>query len=282
MIYLFIENHKKEFEILRMCLVLGVKKSAYYAWKKRPENNRLKENIKLLETVKEVFDKHKKIYGSPRITAYLRMKGCHYGHNRIAKLMKENFLMAKVRRKFRYCGKNENQEPEIGNKLNRQFNPSEVNKVWVTDITYIWTRTGWMYLCIFMDLYSRKVVGWSMSKKIDATLVIRALGMACFQRKPKKGLMIHSDQGAQYTSKAFKEELREREFIQSMSRRGNCWDNACAESFFSSLKNEELHFCNLNNQEDAKIIVFRYIEMFYNRIRLHSHLDYKSPANFEA
>jgi putative transposase len=281
MIYLFIENHKKEFEILRMCLVLGVNKSAYYAWRKRPESSRLKENIRLVEVVKEVFDEHRKIYGSPRITAYLRMKGYHYGHNRIAKLMKENLLMAKVRRKFRYCGKNENQEPEIENKLNRQFNPSEPNKAWVTDITYIWTRTGWLYLCVFIDLYSRKVVGWSMSKQIDATLVIRALGMACFHRKPEKGLMIHSDQGVQYTSKAFKEELREREFIQSMSRRGNCWDNACAESFFSSLKNEELHFYNLDNQEDAKVIVFRYIEMFYNRTRLHSYLGYKSPASFE-
>jgi putative transposase len=281
MIYMFIEKYKPEFEVRRMCSVLGVTESAYYAWKKRPESGRSIKNKELLLKIKEIHEKSKKIYGSPRIAVELRKDGVKYGQKRVARLMKENGIAARMKKKFKVSHKTAQEEEVEKNILDRNFKPEKPNKVWVSDITYIATRYGWLYLCVIIDLYSRKVVGWSMSGKMDTGLVIRALEMACLNRNPGKGLIFHSDRGVQYASTDFKKTLKLKGFIQSMSRKGNCWDNACAESFFHSLKTEELYFYSFGSLEEARRLVFQYIEIFYNRKRLHSYLGYKNPDEFE-
>ena len=281
MIYMFIEKYKREFEVRRMCSVLGVRESAYYAWKKRPESARSKENKELILKIREIYEDSRKIYGSPRITAELRNSGQRYGQKRIARLMRDNGIAARMKKKFKVCHKTAKEEDVEKNILDRNFSPEKPNKAWVSDITYIATRYGWLYLCVIIDLYSRKVVGWSMSSRMDALLAIRALEMACLNRNPDKGLVFHSDRGIQYSSNDFKMLVRSKGLIQSMSRKGNCWDNACAESFFHSLKTEELYFYSFGSIEEARRVVFQYIEIFYNRKRLHSYLGYQNPDKFE-
>jgi transposase InsO family protein len=278
---MFIEKYKEEFEIRRMCAVFGVKESAYYAWKKRPECKRIKDNADLLIKIKKSYEENKKVYGSPRITVDLKTKGEKCGKKRVARLMRENGIIARTKKKFRMYSKAAKEEETVTNILDRNFQPEKPNSAWVSDITYIATRSGWLFLCVIIDLYSRKVVGWSMSGRMDTGMVLRALEMACLNRNPGKGLIFHSDRGVQYASKDFKKELRNKGFIQSMSRKGNCWDNACAESFFHSLKTEELYFYSFGTLNEAKRLVFQYIEIFYNRKRLHSYLGCKSPEEFE-
>lgn len=253
---MFIEMYKNEFEIRRMCSVLGVKESAYYAWRRRPECKRIKDDRELLIKIKDIHEDSKKIYGSPRITAELRKKGERYGQKRVARLMKENGIVARMKKKFRIFNRAVKEEEAKKNILNRNFKSERPNQVWVSDITYIASRYGWLFLCVIIDLYSRMVVGWSMFDRIDTGLVMRALEMACFNRNPDKGLIFHSDRGIQYSSKEIKKELKAKGFIQSMSRKGNCWDNACVESFFHSLKTEGLYFHTLDSIGKAKSIVF--------------------------
>jgi putative transposase len=279
--YMFIEQYKKEFEIRRMCSTLGVKESAYYAWKKRPESQRSKENIDLLIKIKNEFENSHKTYGSPRITAALKKSGETCGKKRVARIMKENGIAVRRRKKFQVVSKAVKEEETLNNILDRNFKPDRPNKAWVSDITYIETRSGWLFLCVIIDLFSRKVVGWSMSCKMDTRMVIRALNMACSNRKPEKGLIFHSDRGVQYASKDFKKLLQGLGFIQSMSRKGNCWDNACAESFFHTLKIEKLYLHNLLSIDESKRLIFQYIEIFYNRKRLHSFIGYNNPVEFE-
>jgi len=196
--------------------------------------------------------------------------------------MHENGIRAKICKKFRKTSKSVKPEHASPNLLNRCFEVLFPNMIWVTDITYILTRNGWMYLCVFIDLYSRKVVGWSMANHMRAEMVVAALEMACQNRNPAKGLIIHSDQGSQYGSELFRSVLRTRGMIQSMSGRGECWDNACAESFFHLLKTELIHFMNYLNLAEAKNSIFYYMEVFYNRMRIHSTLGYMSPSDFES
>ena len=279
--YQFIENNKNDFDISIICPVLGVKRSSYYAWKIRPESKRKRENMNLLNEIKNIHKKTKEIYGSPRIHSELKDRGIACGKNRVVKLMKENGIFSKIKKKYRYKSKQSNVKFECENIVNRLFKIKQPNKVWVSDITYIPTREGWLYLCIILDLYSRKIVGWSMYKNMKTELVIKALQMAIINRDPSHDLIFHSDRGAQYTSELFRNELQINKIKQSISRKGNCWDNACAETFFHTLKTELIKHINYNSRNEAELSIFEYIEIFYNRYRKHSYLGYKSPVKFE-
>jgi len=279
--YMFIKTNTDKFNIRRMCKVLGVKSGSYYAWIRRPESERKQEKTILITKIQEVHKTSKGLYGSPKIYKALKAQNIRCSENRIAKLMQENAIKAIIRKKFRAKSKVINSSHASENLLKRDFAVQQINTVWVTDITYIPTRLGWMYLCVFMDLFSRKIVGWSMANHMRTEMVIAALRMACHNRNPDKGLIIHSDQGSQYGSHEFRQVLSALGIIQSMSGRGNCWDNACAESFFHLLKTELIQFMNYSSYEDAKISIFEYLEVFYNRYRIHSTLGYQSPVDYE-
>lgn len=278
--YIFMHNHHEEFPVRKMAKVLDVSKSRYYRWLKNP---RVKENKNsdLAKRIGEIYDHSKKQYGSPRIHAELLEHGIVCGHNRVAKIMWNKGIRARIKRKYKVTTDSNHTYPVAPNLVNRQFTVTAPNKIWVSDITYIWTNEGWLYLCIVLDLFARKVVGWSMSQNIDTQLVSDAFAMAVKLRNPKVGLIFHSDRGIQYASHDFRTLLRDHHIVQSMSRKGNCWDNACAESFFSTLKNEEVLTKNYKNRKEARASIFEYIAVFYNRFRKHSFLDYTSPEKFE-
>lgn len=267
-----------------MCRILSINPASYYTWLRRGLSKRDLINEKLLIKIKEIHaDKKKKAYGSPKITHELKNMGFYYNHKRVARLMKENNIKAIIKKNHKYSGQG---KPEKGkdipkNILNRNFNPSKINKSWVTDITYIQTDSGWAYLCNYIDLFGKKVVGWATSSKPDTKLVLKAFKDALNKRNPPKGLLVHSDQGCQYTSKAYLTFLKESGFVASMSRRGNCWDNACAESFFGHLKNEYLFDKKFKNVDEVNFAIFDYIESFYNNKRLHSGNKLLTPNEFE-
>lgn len=279
--YGFIQAYKDVFPVRRMCSVLGVKPGSYYAWLKRPISRRKNEDGMLLQQIRELHRGSRGTYGSPKIFNKLKTQGILCGRNRVVRLMKENGIKAKICKKFRVKSKTIKSSHASENLLNRVFRVEKPNKIWVSDITYIKTRRGWMYLCIFMDLYSRRIVGWSMCRHMRSEMVVEALRMAYRNRRPDEGLVVHSDQGCQYGSTEFRRALAEMKMIQSMSGRGNCWDNACAESFFHLLKTELVQFEDYQDQTDAKMSIFEYLEVFYNRSRIHSALGYLSPAVFE-
>lgn len=275
------KKYEKVYPVLRMCQILGVSRSGFYKWKKSPESKRDIENKKLLKEIEHVYNESKKRYGSPKITKELKRRGYPYGHNRVARIMRLNGIRAKVLKKYKPKSYVINKNDAVENVLNRQFIWSKPNRAWATDITYVPTKKGWVYLCVYIDLCTRYIVGWSISYRMEKDLVLSALKKACINRKPLGGLIIHSDQGSQYGSCKYKEFLRRHSFIQSMSRRGNCWDNACVESFFRLLKVEELNDYTFNNIEEVKYVLFCYIDHFYNRKRIHGHLGYLSPLDFE-
>ena len=265
-----------------MCKVLEVGRSGYYAWRKRGKSARSLENEVLLAEITEVFYTHHQIYGSPRITEVLEDRGIKVSRPRVARLMRGAHLCSRVARKFVPTTDSNHDLPICANVLNRQFEPGVPGYAWVSDITYIYTEEGWVYLTIFMDLADRKIIGWALSETMEtqATL-ISAWNMACQNRKPTPGLIIHSDRGAQYASQEFRQQLsRYPQLIQSMSRKGNCWDNAPAEAFFKALKTEWIYGHTFNNSQEAKRSIFQYIEIFYNRIRKHSSLGFRSPDQF--
>jgi transposase InsO family protein len=276
----WISDHAEKFKVLRMTDLLEVSKSGYYRQLKRTPSKRSQENSFLLTKVKEVFEQGRKCYGSPRITASLRNEGYVVGQNRIARLMKDNHLRAKMKRKRVNTTDSNHSRPIAENTLNRQFQVLEPNRVWAGDITYIPTREGWLYLSVVLDLNSRKVVGWSMAQTMETGLILGAVNMALQRRKTAPGLLFHSDRGSQYASQAFQDHLKGYGMSQSMSRKGNCWDNACSESFFGTLK---LECCDrvFTTRKEASSVIFEYIEVFYNRQRLHSSLGYLSPEQFE-
>lgn len=264
-----------------MCEVLEVSRSGYYSWLKRPESNHSKKNRRLLSEIRIVYDRSRKTYGSPRVTVELCARGILCSENRVARLMSVNGIRAKSKRKYRAttnCKHNYRVAPNI---LNRQFNVTRSNAVWVSDITYIWTTEGFLYLAGVIDLYSRLVVGWSMGARITSELTSDALNQALGRRQPEPGLLHHSDRGSQYASDDYQLLLNNHQMICSMSRKGDCWDNAPMESFFATLKTELIHDERFVTREDAQAMIFEYIEMFYNRERRHSSLGYESPANFE-
>ncbi len=279
--YRFIQEHRTLWSVEEMCRVLEVSPSGYYAWKGRRESPRAAETRRLDRAIERLFQVSKKRSGSPKITRALWEEGWSVGENRVARRMRALGLRSIVRRRFRQTTNSNHAFAVAPNRLQRDFQAAHPNQTWVSDITYIWTAQGWLYLTIFLDLYSRKVVGWTLNQTLGHEGVLQALEHACKRRQPPKGLLIHSDRGIQYACTGFTQALKKRSFIQSMSRKGDCWDNAVAESFFHILKTELVYHCRWEGYEDAHRDLFEYIEIFYNRERSHSTLGYLSPAQFE-
>ena len=264
-----------------MCRVFEVSRSGFYRWCKRPESRRQIENRRLDAHIKAIYMRNKGRYGSPKITAELRSQGWKVSKNRVARRMKQAGLKSVVRRKYRPTTDSKHSHPVAPNLLQRNFTASAPDRVWVTDITYIATQRGWLYLTVFLDLFSRLVVGWSLSSSLSKESVLTALHRAIARRNPTAGLIIHSDRGVQYACKAFRKIIKKHHFIQSMSRKADCWDNAVAESFFSILKSELVHRQRFVGPKDALRSIFEYIEVFYNGRRKHSTLGYLSPVQYE-
>ncbi|MFT7619249.1 MAG: putative transposase [Planctomycetota bacterium] len=276
-----IDRLKNNFSISFMCRQLGISRQGYYAWRKRPESNRSKENRRLLSSIRDISKESRGTYGSPRVHAEICDRGDNAGLNRIARIMASNGICGRVKRKsfkLRLQAKETMPAPNI---LDRQFKPTTKNETWASDITYLRTNEGWLFLRVVIDLFSRRVVGWAMDKTQDSKLVSKALNMALRSRHVPSKLLHHSDQGCQYTSNDFRNLLQENNVTCSMSRRGSCWDNACVESFFGTLK-QELYFGGTwATRDELRAEVFEYIEVFYNRKRRHSTLGFVSPAEFE-
>lgn len=264
-----------------MCRVLKVSRSGYYQWLKRPVSNRKQKDAELKEKIVQIHEQSRGTYGSPRIHQNLRQQGYRLGKKRVERLMKEAGICAVHKRKYRVTTDSSHNLPVAANRLNREFFVDKPNTSWVSDITYIPTAEGWLYLAVVMDLYSRKIVGWSMDKRISRGLVIKALDMAITQRKPKRGLLLHSDRGSQYASHEYQALLWRNGIICSMSKKGDCWDNAVIESFLRTLKVELVYQAKYGSRLEAQRDIFEYIEVFYNRQRLHSAIGYLSPENFE-
>ena len=266
-----------------MCDVLEVSRSGFYAWLSRPESARAKHHRELVEEIKKIHsDRNKQSYGSPRVHGELVALGYSCCENSVARLMSRHGLAAKTRRKYRATTDSDHKLPLAENVLNREFEQDSADQVWLSDITYVWTSEGWLYLAAVLDTYSRKIVGWSMSHYMGKELVMDALRMALGRRQPDdSGLLHHSDRGSQYASQAFQDLLHSNNIICSMSRKGNCWDNAMMESFFASLKKELVHREVFETRDEARHRIFEYIELFYNSVRRHSALGYKSPEEFE-
>lgn len=279
--YRFIDRYSSEFRVERMCKVLGVSRSGYYGWRRRPSSRRHRENEQVLMEIQKSHRRSKGTYGSPRVTRDLLAWGIPCGKNRVARIMRKNGIVARSRRKFRATTHSKHNLPVAENLLEQKFVTEGPNKVWASDITYIQTQEGWLYVVVVLDVFSRRVVGWSMSKRLTAEFVIRALSLAIGGRRPSSGLIFHSDRGVQYACTAFKEVLNQYGFTQSMSRRGNCYDNALVESFFHTLKTEHVYHHRYTTRAEARQSIFEYIEMFYNRVRRHSTLGYRSPVSFE-
>jgi putative transposase len=281
MTFRFIEGHKDCWPVRLMCHTLEVSAAGYYAWRERPPSFSEQRRDSLLGLIQSVHAKVKHRYGSRRIHAELRASDQDCSVNTVAKLMRDNGIRAKTARKFRCTTDSNHRLPVADNVLGRQFDPEAPNEKWVADITYIPTHEGFLYLAVVEDLYSRRVVGWSMADHMESRLVVDALEMAVRMRLPDEGLLAHSDRGSQYASEHYQLLLGKHGIECSMSRRANCWDNAPMESFFASLKKELTHDANFATREEARAAIFEYIEVFYNRQRRHSSLGYVSPAEYE-
>lgn len=281
--YCFITQQKKTWPIDLMCRLLGVTRSGYYGYKRRnkgrPDDPYHRE---LLEAVRVVAEGSGYSYGSRRMKKALNALSYPVSRSKARKLIREAGVQVKYRKKYKVTTNSNHKQPVFDNVLNRQFMVEKRDKAYVGDITYLWTQEGWLYLAVVIDLYSRRVVGWSIGSRMKAQLVCDALKMAMWQRRPAAGLIVHSDRGSQYASKEYVGLLKDNGFVGSMSRKGNCWDNAVAESFFGSLKQERVHWTHYQTRIEAQQDVMSYITMFYNHHRLHSTLGYKSPNQFEA
>jgi putative transposase len=270
------------FSVERMAKVLDVSKSGYYVWLSRPESRWSKERRALDVLVKAAYETSKGRYGNRKVHRELERQGHPCSRSRVAASMRRQGLRSKVRRKFVVTTDTNHDLKAAANLLNRDFNADCPNTVWTSDITYLRSRGGWLFLVVFLDLFSRRVVGWNVSTSLGHEMVLGALSRAVWHRRPERGLVIHSDRGIQYCCKGFREAIDQHHFVQSMSRKGDCWDNAVTESFFRSLKTEWLYHVELEDLEHAQQELFEYIELFYNNQRLHASLDYVSPAEFEA
>lgn len=279
--YEAIQRYQNSYSIRMMCRVLGVSRSGYYDWRSRPESDRAKRHRALTAKIRHFHQASRKTYGSPRIHTDLVEAGEHVGKNTVALLMQRAGIVPKTVRKFRVTTDSRKTVP-APNLLERQFTAARPNERWVSDITFIPTRSGWLYLAVIIDLYSRAVIGWAMDTRMKSTLVTEALKMALMRRKIRSSLLLHSDQGAQYASSDYRAKLLENGIECSMSRKGNCWDNAVAESFFHTLKTELVDCEDYRTREEAKASIFEYIEVFYNRQRRHSHIGNRVPLAFEA
>ncbi len=278
--YGFIKSQRTHYKVAVMCRVLEVSKSGYYDWLERPESRRARRHKYLVEKIRQAHIDNKRLYGAPRIHAELVGQGERVGRNTVAQLMRLNRIQSRVHKRFVVTTDSRNTRKPAENILRGQFRASRLNEKWVSDVTFIPTRKGWLYLAAIMDLCSRRIVGWSMGERNSAELVENALQMATFNRNIK-GVILHSDQGMQYASGSYQKKLRELGAICSMSRKGSCWDNAPMESFFHSLKTECVGFEDYRTGSEARTSVFSYIELFYNRKRRHSAIDYQSPMAYE-
>lgn len=281
MIYRFIGEHRQEFPVAVMCRVLGVSRSGYYAWQKRPTSQRDRSNSHLVEEIRAVHAKSRQTYGSPRIFADLQAHGVACGRHRVARLMRRHGICSQRKCRFKTTTNSQHAQPVAPNLLHQQFVADHSNQTWLADITYIPTDEGWLYLAAVVDLYSRRVVGWAMKTRLTSELAIDALRMALLQRQRPKNLIHHSDRGSQYASMDYQTLIKDHAISPSMSGTGNCFDNAPMESFFATLKLELVHRRHYQTRAEAQLDIFEYIEVFYNRIRRHSSLRYLSPVDFE-
>lgn len=276
-----IQAEKANFPVRLMCRMLEVSPSGFYAWSGRKPSKRAIEDQRLGAKVAAVHKQSRRRYGSPRIHRELRAVGTRIGRKRVARLMGAQGLVARPKRRFRRTTDSSHGRPPAPNLLGRRFVTNAPDNAWVTDITYLWTKEGWLYLAAVIDLFSRRVVGWAISERIDAALCCKAVRNALISRQPAPGLIVHSDRGSQFASRDFVDLLDAHGAIQSMSRKGDCWDNAVAESFNGTIKAELVEEEEFDTRLEARRAVFEYIEGFYNSIRLHSFLGYVSPAMFE-
>lgn len=279
--YQYIEQHRSTFRVRKMCRVLGVSQSGYYRWCRQGQSKRAVENDQLVMKIRQIHQGSRELYGSPRITQELRAQGYHYNEKRIARLMRLGRVAAKTKRRFKVTTTSKHKLGVARNLVNRDFTAPGPNRLWASDITYIWTGEGWLYLLVIMDVYSRRIVGWSMSRRLTQELAIQALRQALWRRRPLPGCVFHSDQGSQYAGCEFRKLMGQYGFIQSMSGSGNCYDNAIMETFFHTLKTELVYFERYGTRDEAGRSIFEYIEVYYNRQRRHSSLNYKSPFDFE-
>ncbi len=279
--YQFIQDHQDEFPVQRICNALGVSPSGYYAWQSRLVSQRVQANEKLLAQIRTIHNRSRKIYGSPRVHAELTADGFRVGKNRVARLMRVENLRGQRKKKQPRTTNSQHSHPVAPNHLNREFHATRPNEKWLADITYIPTTEGWLYLAVVLDLFSRKIVGWAFATTLESSLVEQAFCMAVQNRTTLTGLLHHSDRGSQYAGAAYQRLLSDQQVQVSMSRTGNCYDNAPMESFFSTLKCEHVHFQNYRTRQEAQTDIFAYIVGFYNRQRRHSSLGYLSPEEFE-
>ena len=277
-----IAEHVRRYPVRLMCRALKVSHAGYYAWARRSESPRARSNEALAVRIRACHAQSRHTYGSPRITHTLHAQGQSCSENRVARLMRAHGIRAKTVKKWKATTDSRHKLPVAANTLDRQFTVTQPDRVWAGDITYCWTEEGWLYLAVVLDLYSRAAIGWAMGSRLTADLATDALTMALWRRKPGTGLLHHSDRGVQYASGDYQDLLTDHGIKCSMSRKGNCWDNACVESFFGTLKKELVHHRHYRTREEAKQDIFEWIEVFYNRQRRHSTLGYRSPAEFEA
>ncbi len=277
----FISEHVETFTVGRMCKLLNVSRSGFYAWTKRPESRRSRENRVLEDRIRLSHANSHGIYGAPRIYQDLNDDGVRCGKNRVARIMRNAGIRSRTRKKFKATTNSRHNLPVAQNLLDRDFNAKAPDTAWVGDITYIWTDEGWLYLAVLLDLYNREVVGWSAASRMTRQLAIDALEMALGKRQPEQGLLHHTDRGSQYASADYQKILKERGMVCSMSRKGNCHDNAVAESFFGRLKMEWVNHERYHSRSEAIQNLFYYIEVFYNRKRRHSSIDYAIPQEYE-
>ena len=280
--FAFIRDHQEAFPVEALCDVLDVSRSGYHAWSRRPPSTGDLRRTELVAQIREVHSESRATYGSPRVFEALKDKGVACCENTVAKLMKAEGIRSKSKRRFRVQTTNSRHDhPVAANILNREFYPARANEVWTADITYVPTAEGWLYLAVVLDLFSRRIIGWATADHLRAELVCDALAMALTHRQPRGELLHHSDRGVQYASGAYQKILDGHGIKPSMSRSGNCYDNAVTESFFSTLKGELTHHESYSSREEARRSLFEYVEVFYNRKRLHSTLGYRSPADYE-
>ena len=279
--YRFIHDHQHLIDVKRLCAVLQVSRSAYYSWQQSGTSMREHHNQELLERISQIHQQSRRTYGSPRIWHALRQQGIRCSRKRIARLMHIHGIQAKMVRRFKVTTRSRSTQAMAPDLVQRQFIIHQPNRVWTSDITYIWTREGWAYLAVVLDLCSRMIVGWEVSSRLTTDLVTAALERALYWRKPSDGLILHSDRGSQYASSELQSLAKEQIIHLSMGKTGSCYDNAVTESFFHTLKTEHIYFHHYDTRQDARTSIFEYIETFYNQQRLHSTLGNLSPMQFE-
>jgi putative transposase len=279
--YRFMEDNRFAFGVEKMCGILGVSRSGYYDWRHRGPSGRSLRHQRFLPEIKRVFGDSRQTYGSPRIYRALKAEGQDCGKHQVERLMRQHGITPKRRRKFKRTTNSDHNYPVAPNLVERVFEEQLLDRLWTSDITYVWTSEGWLYLAVILDVCSRRIVGWGMSHRIRDELVTAALKQALGRREVMAGLIFHSDQGSQFAGNACQKLLEDHHVKPSMSRKGDCYDNAITESFFGTLKVELVYKERFQTREEAKLKIFDYIEVFYNRQRLHSSINYKTPVDFE-